>query len=475
MRCKSVGGGDTICYDGYGRPLPKNHMCSQNLIEITPLTIPGGGGPPDTLPASRMIDFIIPDSSKIYGIDDGRSYYTYDPYNKEHRSHYLSVKEGGSISFQLYISPVLFRNFRPFIAKISDRSYLAFDSLHKDTLLITDTLSNINISGLDQRNSPVDITISGVNRRADTVQLVCDTCEDGLKAFCFEEMTFDSLRIYFVNSPSFNPDSVAIKNEINKILKQAVQKVSFVSKRTYNNTGWDDNGNGKMDFFPKEDSVPQERLERRNLLDSIESTFTDCYPCNDPQISRQTPKIIVTPSAINSNWLLMEDAQASSDTITVQYYDDFRDPLIRNVEFVISSWDGSNSETVKIHYDLGGSVTNEDRNRMGLKLFGSVLKYNHPRHSVLKRQNFPRGLTFKTTSCSWLMGSTNYHDVMHEFLHMRKAGPLSHDDNDSMNLMFRKSVNPAYNLLRYRQIITDDIMGNGFHERQWEIIRRNKS
>ncbi len=89
-------------------------------------------------------------------------------------------------------------------------------------------------------------------------------------------------------------------------------------------------------------------------------------------------------------------------------------------------------------------------------------------------QNAPRGFTIQKTSCAWVMGSANYHDFVHELLHMRKIGPLSHDTKDTLNLMFPESVNPSYNLLRYRPIKTDGIMGNGYYEQQWEIIRRNK-
>lgn len=480
VRCYSIGGGDTICYQGgvinYNTRLPDDHPCVQHLVEVKPSTPPDGSTPPADLPESQLISLIIPDSSKIYGFDDGRGYYQYDKSSPEKRIHYISVKEGGMALFQLYISKTVFQKFNSFKVRISNTSTIAFDSLYTlDTLVITDTITDIQIYGhWDNEYFPEEIIVYGINRRSDTLALVCDTCEQQLEVFCWEEMVFDSLRIYFVNSPSFNPDSVTIKNEINNILKQAVQRAAFVFKGIYNKTGWDNNGNGKLDLFPVKDSVPGERLEHIVLLDSIESTFSDCHTCDDPQIDRQTPKIIVTPSTINLNWLLMEDANAGSDTIIVQYFGDFRDPLIRDVEFVLSSWDGSNSETVSIHYVLSGSVTNEDENRMGLKIYAKNLLYDHPRHSVLRRDNFPRGVTYTTTSCTWMMGSTNYHDIVHELLHMRKVGPLSHDINDTINIMFPEYINPSYNLLRYRQIQTDDRMGNGTFEQQWAIIRRDK-
>jgi len=306
------------------------------------------------------------------------------------------------------------------------------------------------------------------------VALVCDTCEQQLHVFCWREMVFDSLRIYFVNNPPFNPDSITLKNEINKIIKQAVQKVAFVSKGIYNETGWDNNGNGILDFFPNSDSVPPERLEHDILLDSIETTFNDCYACDDPQINRQTPKIIITPAEINSNWLLIENACVGSDTLIIQYAQDL---LTRNfereVEFTLSDWDGSNAETFQLNrilYDL----VDADKKRMGLEIYGKTLNYDHPRHSVLKWNNSPIGITFTTTSCTWMMGACTYHDIAHEFLHMRKVGPLSHDKFDTLNLMNKNHLNPLYNLLRYRQIETDNCMGNGIKEQQWKIIRSTK-
>ena len=113
----------------------------------------------------------------------------------------------------------------------------------------------------------------------------------------------------------------------------------------------------------------------------------------------QTPKIIVLPSDIYTNWLLMEDARAGSDTIIVQYDANFYN-MLRNVNFVLSSWDGTNAEIVQINSIISG-LTDMSRNRMGLDIYMSDLTKNHTRHSVLVNRNSVLGFTKTKTSCTY--------------------------------------------------------------------------
>lgn len=471
VRCFIIDG-DTVCYKGYKKErLPENHRCCQNLIEEEPSSTPSGGKPPDTLQESRMISIVISDSSKVYGLDDGKECYLYDKNCADKRNHYISIKENGSISFQLYISPTIKRLFNSFKVKVEDGNFLSFDSVYYcDTMIINDTLATITMYCKSSDSKPIDLLVYGNPRTGVPKELVCDTCDTKIGVLCYDEQVLDTMRIYFINNPSFNPDSVTLKNEINNIMKQAVQKVAFVFKGVYNQTGWDNNGNGKLDLFPKKDSVPPAMLENHNLQDSIESVFNDCASCQDPQISRQTPKVFVVPSGINANWLLMEDAAAGSDTIVVQYDEEFKYSLL-NGKFVLRTWDGSVQDSFQITKVLKDNIS---QRRTYLRKYSTKLGNNYPRYSVLVLENYYGGFTMKTTSCSWLTGTTNHHNLIHEMYHMRKVGPLSHPVRDTINLLFYRYVNSSFTRLRYRQLFTDDCMKTGYYNKQWDIVRQIK-
>jgi hypothetical protein len=474
---------DTICtqYPGstWAKVLPKNSVCYKCLKDDNPPSNPGKNPPADKTPAYNF-KAIFPDSINYkYGSDLAYGSDKISAYLSERRINYFSIKEGGAIKIIVTISPERRRMFSGFNLKIK-RNNISFDSvMFKDSIPLfnaaaqPDTVDTITLYGLSRTFSECPVTLTGVNRSGVESDLICPgTCDEEIAFLCYKEKVIDSLRVYMVNNPSFNQDSVTIKNEFNKILKQAAIRVAYVQKNVYNKMGWDFNKNDILDHFPINDSVPIEKVEFRKLIDSIQTTFTDCYSCADQQISKQTPKIIILPSSINSNWLLMENAAAGSDTIIVQYSNVLADK-IRSVNFTLSSWDGTNSETFQLN-NVISSLTDSIMNRMGLKIYSKNLTYAHPRHSVLVQKNNPKGFTIVKTSCALVIGSTNFHELIHEYLHMRKIGPLNHTIMDSNNVMFPTSP-PSGSLLRYRQMSIDNILGNGFYERQWEVLQSVKN
>ncbi len=467
VRC-IVKDGDTTCYKGFDlNPLPKEHACCLDLIPEEPNTIPDNP-PPDTLPPSRLISVIIPDSLKVYGFDDGREYHPYDKYNRENRVHYLSVKENGSSLFKLYVSPTLFRNFTTFVAKIENRSILSFDSSWVlDTFVIQDTLTEIKIYGrLAWPLDPIRVSVKGMNRTGEPKTLVCDTCEEDLKVLCYREKVFDSLRIYVINNPSFNIHDTIIRNGFNTVLKQSVLCIQSVGKYQYNRTGWDNNNNSILDLFPIKDSVPPARLEHERLRDSLEITFSSCKSCSTKQINDQPPKIFILPSTVNQNWLLMDSAKSGGDTIVVQYSAELTNAdLFRSIDFTLCSWGGSNAEVFKIN-----SVIEElpSKNRLKLRLYNYNLRNGHPRHSVLVLKDKVKGFTLTSTSCAWVCSSIGIRNMIHEYLHMANVGPLNHAPMDSSNIMY-PTTSKQDTRLRYR-LLKDDY--NSF-VRQWQILITN--
>lgn len=472
---------DTVCmrYADKEEKLPKNSVCYKCLRDENPPSNPSDDPPVDKTPTYQF-KAVFPDTINYkYGSDLAYGSDKISAYSNERRINYFSIKEGGAIKIIITISPEQRIMFSGFNLKIK-RNNISFDSvMFKDSIPLfnavaqPDTVDTITLYGSSRTFSECPVTLTGVNRSGVESDLICPgTCDEEIAFLCYREKVIDSLRVYMVNNPSFNKDSVTIKSEFNKILKQAALRIAFVQKNVYNKMGWDVNSNGILDLFPINDSVPIERAEFRKLIDSIQASFADCYSCADQQIDKQTPKIIILPSTINSNWLLMEDAVAGSDTIIVQYSNTLADK-IRSVNFTLSSWDGTNSETFQLN-NVIYSLTDSTMNRMGFKIYSKNLTYAHYRHSVLVQKNNPKGFTIGQTSCAMVIGSTNFHELIHEYLHMRKIGPLSHTIMDSTNVMFPTSP-PSGNLLRYRQMSTDNLTGNGPYERQWEVLQSIKN
>ena len=67
------------------------------------------------------------------------------------------------------------------------------------------------------------------------------------------------------------------------------------------------------------------------------------------------------------------------------------------------------------------------------------------------------------------VNGTTYHDMIHEFCHMATIGPLSHALQDTTDVMY--PTNPPYgSTLRYRQLTTDNLVGLGTPEIQWNVL-----
>lgn len=451
--------GDTTCYDLIDpqdpKILPKGHVCTKNLEPIT-TTPPTNSKPPDSLPPSRAITIIVTDSSNIYGFDDGREYYPYDKYNTENRVNYLSVKENGKVDFKLYINPGVFRIFNKIIAKIENTSIISFDSTFGlDTFVINDTLSRIAIYGRSESQFfPVRVTIKGINRSGEPKQLVCDTCEEELKVLCFKENVIDTLRIYRINNPSFNPPDSTFLKQFNKITNQSVLRVAYLSKKQYSKTDWDNNNNGILDIFMSDKNVPRERLEHRNLIDSIEKMDGTNISCTCSVVSHQVPKIMILPGDLRYTYLVLEDIDSGSTKVVLNS----TKGISQFTKLRVTPWNSNSpTEDVEVNTVYQDTITVFYR-----------FKGPHKKGDILfPTGKKPGGLT--VLSCAWIMDTSAYSIYVHEFLHMWKIGPLSHTIADSSNIMF-PNVSPITYRLRYRYLYTDNLYGMGNRERQWEVL-----
>lgn len=477
-----VQNGDTICYQNPGTPqakiLPKESVCYDVLKETAPPTPPPiTTSPPDNKAPTYQFTFEFPDSlNKKFGFDPSIGSYQVSLNIAERRVSFFSVKKGGQLKTIVKISQAQRSLFTSFYMKISN-SNLSFDSLNNtDSIELFENNSTTDTISIYGRYSSafmeIPITIGGINRSGENKELICNsgTCDESVIAVCYDEKEIDSIRLYCINNSRFASPDTLIRNLYNQILKQAIVRIKGISKQNYTKNDWDKNKNGALDLFPIRDSVPLSMFEHDTLRALVEKDYNGCISCASADTSKQQPKVFILPSMINGNWLVMEPVNAGADSVVIQYskelYDDEMGGIWRKVDFTLSNWDGSNSETFKIN-SIVVPRDGIETNRMIIKPYnGYKIKNNHLKNDVLVWKEYVLGFAYPQTSCAWVNGSINNRDILHEILHMRKLGALKHASKDTVNLMY-PYTKPNYQL-RYRELETDKVQENG--KRQWDIL-----
>lgn len=471
--------GDTICYQNPGTPkaeiLTKSSVCYSVLKVEDPPSTPTNIPPVEKAPAYQFNIEFLDSINKKFGFDPAKGSFDISNSLNERRINYFSIKEDGEFQIKVSISTASRNMFSSFYIKILNTA-ISFDSL---TLLdslalfnttINDTVDTISIYGRWATFVEIPLIIAGINRSGTEKNLVCnDTCDEAIIAKCYNEKVIDSLRIYRINNPSFNPTDSVLQEQFNYVLKQAVVSVKGVSKQTFDSTTWDNNHNNILDLFSNTDSVPDTMLEHILLLSKIENEYSDCKSCWNELEQNQEPKIFVLPSTIQRNWIILEEAVAGSDTIVLQssheYYDMFRKETL-----FISTWIDTQSEEIV----LNNIVNDYGNGKVCLKLYNGykpTLLKSYPKHSVLVEKGKVKGFTHKTKSCAFIEDTNSFRNIIHEYLHTAKVGPLSHALTDTCNLMYG-GINYQNKMLRYRHINTSNDYGEGSNIRQWDILNR---
>jgi len=407
-----------------------------------------------------------------YGSDDWHGLKTDDTCS------YLSLEAGSYTGLRVYIPDTSIYNYVMFLIPSSAHGIISFSSAGSfDTAWIGRGITReLSIYSHDSTTDKATIEISALgifdSKAPDTLIGHAYGAEDRLKVVVYKKRIIDSLYVYSLNKPSFNPADSIIKQNFNGFsgLRQAVVELKGVKKDSITTINGDLNGNGCLDIFPNKDSVPIAwRNEYLAIIDSIEKDFNGCASCRGSIV--QAPKIFLLPSTINQDWILMKDAAAGSDTIIVQYDTSLSNYLRNNL--ILSNWDGSDSETIQLNnMIIDPLLTDSANNKMAFQLHNGPLKNYHAEQSILVRSGHIEGLTYSGISCSIMAGATNYHNMIHEFLHMATVGPLSHTLQDTTNIMYPTNP-PNGNKLRYRQLTTDNLLGLGTPERQWDVLHNH--
>ena len=373
---------------------------------------------------------------------------------------YISLKAGGYTRFQVRITTGN-DAFNSFTLTVEDNTLnLSFDSLNDDvkTLILYPGVTPVTVyshNNYSEGEAEFSVTANSRNGEICLAGRECETGEDGLVCVVYRDIVYYNYQLYCVNNPSFNPDTNEWKEEFNKVIKQAVLNIESVEKRNYNNSDWDDNGNGILDLFVSKIDVPSERLEHERLLASIENTYTDvptCYTGCPP--NEQEPKTMILPGTIRRNWLILEDANKGDSFLILNSVVDLKDSM----EIFIRAWGGSPEYNVIKHTDPNNSI-----------ILRHPLSNSYPAYSsvVTDCMGFIRGFTIE--SCTWVEDLESYRNVIHEFCHFKAVGPLSHAVKDNSNVMF-----PLYGdygtKLRYRYLETDDLFDLGALENQWKQL-----
>jgi len=475
-RCYVVGG-DTVCYKNPGTPkaeiLPKSSVCYDVLKAADPPSTPTNKPPVEKSPTSQFNIEFLDSTNKKFGYDPVKGSFDISTSINERRINYLSIKEGGELQIKVSISSASRSMFSSFYSKILN-SAISFDSISLvDSISLfngNDTIDTISIYGRSATFVEIPVIIAGVNRSGTDKCLVCrDTCDEAILARCYEEKVIDSLRLYRINNPSFNPPDSIIKEQFNSILKQAVVCMKGVSKQSFDSTTWDSNHNNILDLFSNTDSVPETMCEHIQLLKKVESKYHGCKSCWNEIERNQEPKVFVLPGTIQRNWIILEDALAGSDTIVVQSSPDYSD-LFRKETLFISTWVDTQTEKIV----LNNIVNDYGNGKVSLKLYSGykpALAKSYPKYSVIIEKGKVKGFTHRTKSCAFIENTNSFRNIIHEYLHTAKIGPLSHVLNDTFNIM-HGGIKYQNRMLRYRYVNTSNDYGEGYNSRQWDILNR---
>lgn len=275
----------------------------------------------------------------------------------------------------------------------------------------------------------------------------CFGGQDQLIIQAYKRRSFDSVRLYRVNNPIFNPSDNAWKSIFNPIIKQAVLVMGAPMKESRNTLSWDVNNNGVLDIWEDEDSTISQSIREYTLLFYALNENGKCD-------KNKQSAIVILPHKFQTDWLMLADAPANTKIIKLNTLS----RMSRDAMFKIGPWVG-NANVEKIVVD---SVLSGGRIKVQ-----TPLQYSHYKNDIVFYEGGTMGAS--KGSCNCMPDQPSDGTLVHEFLHQKRVGDL-YDVDDSDNVMFYTITGNKDSKLRQRPV--DIHNGNGAVESQWPNLHK---
>jgi hypothetical protein len=169
---------------------------------------------------------------------------------------------------------------------------------------------------------------------------------------------------------------------------------------------------------------------------------------------------MIVPGTIRRIWLLNIEAKAGKDTIELNS----PNGVIKSLQLYIGPWSGNvDREIISIKDKC---TAKKDSLKF---VINEKLLRTHSQYEVVYDYTATAVVHgFTIESCSWVENVANYRNIIHEYLHTKRLGPLSHTTKDTKNVMYPFSGSYG-SQLRYRNLDVDSSFGNTI-ENQWYIL-----